>query len=396
MGQTIFGFDSAWTDNPKAPGALCAIRITDAGVTFAVPELANFSRAAELIRLAKQAGDFVLVALDQPTIVPNQSGGRPVEKVAASIISSIRGGVQPSSRSRLGMFDDAAPVWRFLKQIDCIERPEETRSAVSGSHIIEVFPALALASLVPLTWSRRGGAKYNPANKNFDASDWVLVCTALENLLTSFGLGVAADWCRAAAELRKPKKADQDKLDAVICLAVAVLYRFGGAGLNTLMIGDLETGYMITPASKPVSDKLLGSAQLRGIRGVSLSDPAPAREPIMVPRELAAHRPPTSKTSIVRSGAGPLRTEANETEAIVKLAPRRTRSIQSGKTTNPGYVNRNDQRVERRTELPGNDHNQVIYVLACLTCAHQYGANGSGIFQCKCPRCQNGAPGLAY
>lgn len=63
-------------------------------------------------------------------------------------------------------------------------------------------------------------------------------------------------------------------------------------------------------------------------------------------------------------------------------------------STNPGYVNRNDQVVVRRTDLPGTDHLQRVYELCCRRCNHRYGANGSDIFQRKCPSCQDGAPGL--
>lgn len=64
------------------------------------------------------------------------------------------------------------------------------------------------------------------------------------------------------------------------------------------------------------------------------------------------------------------------------------------KTTSPGSENRNDQVVIRNTGLPGNDHVQTIYELKCSHCSHVYGANGSDIFQRKCPNCQGGAPGL--
>lgn len=67
-----------------------------------------------------------------------------------------------------------------------------------------------------------------------------------------------------------------------------------------------------------------------------------------------------------------------------------------GKTTQPGYVNRNSQIVIRNTQLPGTDSGQTIYQLACVICGHVYGANGSDIFERKCPKCRGGMPGLAY
>ena len=67
----------------------------------------------------------------------------------------------------------------------------------------------------------------------------------------------------------------------------------------------------------------------------------------------------------------------------------------SGRTTAPGYHNRNGQTVVRSTGLAGTDHGQSVYVLQCR-CRHEYGANGSDIFQRHCPACQGGKPGLVY
>ena len=67
-----------------------------------------------------------------------------------------------------------------------------------------------------------------------------------------------------------------------------------------------------------------------------------------------------------------------------------------GATTRPGYVNRNNQIVVRSTGMPGNDHLQIVYVLRCRACETEYGANGSDVWQRKCPSCQGGMPGLKY
>jgi len=64
-------------------------------------------------------------------------------------------------------------------------------------------------------------------------------------------------------------------------------------------------------------------------------------------------------------------------------------------TTEIGYRNRNEQLVVRKTNIAGNDHNQMTYVLRCETCGHEYGANGSDIFQRRCPAHDGGASGLS-
>lgn len=67
-------------------------------------------------------------------------------------------------------------------------------------------------------------------------------------------------------------------------------------------------------------------------------------------------------------------------------------------TTQIGYINANDQRCGGHRGLPGNDHLQKAYRMECLNtaCGFIYGANGSDVFQRKCPKCQGGEPGIAF
>jgi hypothetical protein len=65
-------------------------------------------------------------------------------------------------------------------------------------------------------------------------------------------------------------------------------------------------------------------------------------------------------------------------------------------TTAIGYTNKHQQTVVRKTDEPRNDHLQRVYVLKCVVCGHEYGANGSDIWQRRCPKHDKGAPGLAY
>ena len=60
-------------------------------------------------------------------------------------------------------------------------------------------------------------------------------------------------------------------------------------------------------------------------------------------------------------------------------------------STQAGYVNRNNQRNNGRTDAVGNDHYQYLYAMECLNCGEHYNVNGSDIWQRKCPKCQGGA-----
>jgi len=98
--DVYIGFDSAWMDSPEAPGAICAIGIENGGVVlFHEPLLVSFDRALNFIRGVRSQNGATLVALDQPTLVPNLTGMRPVERVAARLVSWLGGGLRPREES---------------------------------------------------------------------------------------------------------------------------------------------------------------------------------------------------------------------------------------------------------------------------------------------------------
>ena len=201
------GFDSAWTDNPKAPGAICSVLYEDGQFTrFELPRLTSFAQALAFIHSAHGAGP-TLVAIDQPTIVPNATGMRPVDRTAASLVSWLGGGVQPANRGKTGMFDDAAPIWRFLANLNGIEDPVRARTAKEGLFYFEVFPALALASIGEAFFGRLAGPRYNPTRrKTFRLEHWHGVLRAVASEALRMGCGPLADWCDQLAAVERPEE----------------------------------------------------------------------------------------------------------------------------------------------------------------------------------------------
>ncbi len=258
---SLIGFDSAWTDKPSAPGAICVLRLDgDGQASWTEPRLVAFADALEVIRAEQRLAPLCLVALDQPTIVPNVTSLRPVDRVAASLISWLGGGVQPANRSKIGMFDDNAPIWQFKGTLGAIEDPEEARIARTGLYLMEVFPALALPSIAPEFFGRNLCPRYNPARrKTYSRAGWDSVARAIERYAASAGLACIAEWAERLPLLQQPRKADQDRLDAVICALVAFAWRKLPRS-ECVMIGDLSSGYMISPASDDVRRRLTEAA----------------------------------------------------------------------------------------------------------------------------------------
>lgn len=262
----IFGFDSAWTDAAKAPGAICAIAFDERGqVEFHEPRLVSFADARAFIGSLRQDFSVSLVALDQPTVVPNSAGSRPVDKVAGSLVSFVGGGVQPANRSKIGMFCDDSPVWSFLSDLNATQDPIEARTAPAGHFLIEVFPALALPAFEDAFSQRLRAPKYNPQNrKKFRLEDWRSVTRVVQTTAQGFDVSGLADWSDRVHALSQPRKADQDKLDAALCALIGLAWRAGPVSCSA-MLGDLTNGYMVTPMSEFTRPRLEQAANQRGV-----------------------------------------------------------------------------------------------------------------------------------
>ena len=263
-GTIIFGFDSAWANNHK--GAICAIGINQDGQSsFHEPELSNFDDALEYIRERQQDYARSLVAIDQPTIVRNETGSRPVDRVAASLVSYVGGGTQPANLSKAALFGEHSPFRQFLLELGATEDPLAARAGEVGNFMIEVYPALALPALNSPFAERLGAPKYNPGNKKkFRQKDWVAVTDVVADLAGRHSIDGLEAWAQCMGGIEKPKKPHQDLLDAAICALVGYLWRFGHSG-DVAMIGDLDTGYMITPISEDTRPRLEKAAQKQGV-----------------------------------------------------------------------------------------------------------------------------------
>ena len=59
------------------------------------------------------------------------------------------------------------------------------------------------------------------------------------------------------------------------------------------------------------------------------------------------------------------------------------------KTTNTGYINKNNQKNLGYIGVSETHYNQKFFEMECLDCGHKYLANGCDVWLRKCPSCQN-------
>ena len=188
-----------------------------------------------------------------------------MERLAGSLVGWNGDGTQSSNRGKVGMFCDASPIWGFLSALGATEDPELARTAKDGLHLVETYPAAALPTLAASSFGYLRALKYNPKLRSkFKPDDWVTVATAAQAEALSMGCGHVAAWCAAVAEIPAPVKADQDKLDAVICLLIAIRWRLQPRE-HSAILGDLVNGYMVIPASAEVRAYLETAAPAKGV-----------------------------------------------------------------------------------------------------------------------------------
>jgi len=247
MTTLLVGFDSAWT--PTNSGALVGAFHLDDGTFHELgpPRIVDYPQAEGVILKwqAEQVPTATIILLDQPTIVKNAAGQRPVENIVGPSVSHRYGGMQPANTAREEMFGKEAPVWPFLTRFG---GPADPLEPVEDTRVFETYPVLAM---IALGWTlpdpRRADRlpKYNPARKTtFSKSDWQYVCKRASRAFCDRRLTDIVQWINDAAQNTSPRKSDQDRLDACVCLLVAL---YLAERKCCLMVGDRQSGYIVVP-----------------------------------------------------------------------------------------------------------------------------------------------------
>lgn len=259
----ITGFDSAWT--PGNRGAIAHCRVSGGRATFIPPVLASFDQALESFRAHEQGTGVQVFGIDQPLIVPNAIGSRPVEGAFRPLLGRMRAAIQPSSRARAEMFGDNAPIWPFLRDLSADLAWERSIGAARGRYALEIYPCAALLGLFPEFMARGRAAKYNPARRRtFNRDDWNQVCHRIGQEGDTLQIDGLSAWAHSHAALPLLRKTDQDCLDAAICVVITMHWWRSGL-TRCLVVGDLTTGYIVTPTNPDMTDALILAATLRGV-----------------------------------------------------------------------------------------------------------------------------------
>jgi predicted RNase H-like nuclease len=301
----ISGFDSAWGGTQR--GAICDLWIdkqTGDAQIDAPPESVSWPDAIRRVRHYAQFPHHIL-AVDQGVVVPNQLGMRPVERTLATALANMECSAYPSNRSNAACYGPSAGIWAFLSALDgsgYVNRPMSIPRSTSGRFYFECYPHPAIIALL----NTAKVLKYKCRHRN--QQDWDRLIDFLKGL-------PIRNMPDVVDSLRVQNKVNEDKLDAVVCAYAAILWwRYGTA--QSSMLGDIDTGYIVTPHN----DTTLGlfrrafSGRMNIDSGISPAYPVPVAAPAQLPPVAHVGSATDSRSGVPQNGwAGAVELIATDT-----------------------------------------------------------------------------------
>src|ERR1017187_8925808 len=220
MEAVYTGFDSAWGGVKR--GAICNLALLDDGSLWLAGDPVGVDWDQALIHAKQEMSAALRVwAIDQPLVVPNQEGCRPVERDLAKALMADFGCGAHSSNLGMTAWATDAPIWsleRALEDNGYFHSPMAIPEAAGGRFYFECYPHPALLGLFDLDQIvkyKRGGL-----------DEWQRLLQLLRSL-TAAELPIR-NICEFVQENLGRNKANEDKLDSILCAYVAAYWwRFG-------------------------------------------------------------------------------------------------------------------------------------------------------------------------
>ncbi|WP_036481490.1 DUF429 domain-containing protein [Myxosarcina sp. GI1] len=193
-----------------------------------------------------------LIAVDAPTIIPNQTGTRLPDKLTHKYFGRYHAGCYPANLNR-PFADRTTSFGLSLSARNFIHAPAIEAQKL-GRYQIEVYPHPAIVNLFGLQkiLKYKKGKLADRKTELIKLRDYIVnqlpllepslaildTETSLKNLVPIIDDKITG----------KELKAIEDRLDSSICAYVGAYWWYWGKSKN-LVLGDVSTGYIVVPAS---------------------------------------------------------------------------------------------------------------------------------------------------
>ena len=252
----FIGLDLAWgAKNPSAAVTLEWNAATQSLMPISVAEmLTDDDSICGYIRGNDADGGGLIVGVDAPLDVPNETGERPVESILRRCFGKYQAGAHPANRSLYkGDIRGERLARRFHSEYTLLSRYDFARHDPNTRNVIEVFPHPAMVVLFGLDKTLKYKLKKgrDTASRMAEFARFSEGLRSLQNaeptLETPEWLH-SPDWFRTNPIVTQSAlKRIEDTMDALVCAYVAAYFWYWGEGEKCMVIGDKATGYVVTP-----------------------------------------------------------------------------------------------------------------------------------------------------
>lgn len=203
-----------------------------------------------------------LVGIDAPLILRNRTGSRPCEKALNRCFRRFEAGCYPANTTRVPL-RAARLVAKLGLDPDPVFRP---RSRVR--RVVEVFPHVALVALFGLPKTLKYKAKRGRTvdSRHGEFRKLVRLLKSLARRDPALDVSTAPRWAKLEGTVTTESSGasldrSEDELDAFVCAYVAAHLWAHGSARNSI-VGDTDTGYIVTPVTPELAACLDGSSRI--------------------------------------------------------------------------------------------------------------------------------------
>ncbi|MBD1842523.1 DUF429 domain-containing protein [Cyanobacteria bacterium FACHB-63] len=231
------GIDLGWSSNPSG---LCCLDLVDR--TLTLRDLRRESSIDEILAwVDQQAPDCAIVAVDAPTLIPNQTGMRLPDRLAHKHFGRYHAGCYPAN---LGLpFADRTVGVGLSLEARGFEHASTIKAQHPGRYQIEVFPHPAMVNLFQLNqilkYKKGTIAQRKPELEKLRQ----FILERLPQIEPRLELETLPNIPNKGTELKEV----EDQFDSLICAYVAAYWWYWGTEKN-MVLGDRTSGYIVVPS----------------------------------------------------------------------------------------------------------------------------------------------------
>ncbi len=239
----FLGIDLGWKSQPSG---LCCLELINGQLQLL--DLDRKETIADILTWIEQSVELeesAIIAVDAPTLIPNDSGSRLPDKLSHKYFGKYHAGCYPANKN-LPFAERTVSFGLELESRGFAHAPTIEPQKL-GRYQIEVFPHPTIVNLFKLERI----LKYKKGRLSERRLELIKLHQYILDLLPTLEppLGsLCGSFLLEIPTTGAAIKAAEDKLDSLICAYVAAYWWYWGEQRN-LVLGDRTTGYIVIPKS---------------------------------------------------------------------------------------------------------------------------------------------------